>query len=386
VTAAPPLSIVIVARNEAASLPRLLRSLGPFLEGGGDVLVVDTGSTDDTTAVSAAGGCRVESIGGRFDSVLDEARACDIDDRFARNGEAPLVRAGSRMFHFGAARQYAGWRARHDMVLQLDASDEVIALDGRALRAHLAQDGVVLFQYELRLNDVALRVARFYDRRVFEWRGRSHEGLYGIQDRAGRSGSIQCGEQELLVRHHADGLKTRNYLPGLALDAMAHPDEPRWQHYLGRELYYQRRHASAIAVLEAHAALETAWRVERAQSLCFAGECYERLGRPPDAIDCYERAVLMDDSRREAHLRLAGLYCRLGDFARAALYAEQSLRIPRAIHYPEPQSHYTIAPHALLYWSLLWLGRRAEARLHWEECRRLAPDDAGVQEHGRWFW
>jgi glycosyltransferase involved in cell wall biosynthesis len=56
---APGFSVVVIARDEARTLPRLVRSLAPVLERGGEVLVVDTGSTDDTVRVARRHGCRV---------------------------------------------------------------------------------------------------------------------------------------------------------------------------------------------------------------------------------------------------------------------------------------------------------------------------------------
>jgi tetratricopeptide (TPR) repeat protein len=338
-------------------------------------------------AVAAAHGCRVENAGDRFDRVLGPAEADAIEQRFARDGEGPLVHAGSRLFDFGAARQAAGWQASNDVVLQLDASDEVVACDWEALNAYMAGPPPTLFHYELRLGDIVFGAERFYDRRFYVWRGRAHEGLYADPARpaAMEERRIRCTSQELTIRHHKDEGKQRTYLPGLALDALAFPDEGRWWHYLGRELYYQHRDVSAIAVLERHAAMPDAWIVERAQSLCFAGDCCARLGRMSDAAGAYQRAIHLDPTRREPRLRLAALHNWRGEFAEAAACAEQALAIPRTSHYPEPDANYTFVPHALLYWSLLWLGRRDAACEHWNICRRLAPDDRQVREHGSFF-
>ena len=50
------LVLVVIARNEAHHLPRLLASARPWVD---DALVLDTGSTDDTVAVATAHGARV---------------------------------------------------------------------------------------------------------------------------------------------------------------------------------------------------------------------------------------------------------------------------------------------------------------------------------------
>ena len=50
---------MIPALNAAASLSRTLEALGRELEGGGEIIVVDGGSDDATTAIAEERGARV---------------------------------------------------------------------------------------------------------------------------------------------------------------------------------------------------------------------------------------------------------------------------------------------------------------------------------------
>lgn len=382
--AAPRFSVVVIARDEAQTLPRLLGSLDSFMTRGGEVLVVDTGSADATADVARRYGCRVHLAGPGFDSRLTVAQAEAIERRFARDGEGPLVHAGERLFNFADARQFAGTLATHERVLHLDAGDEALALDVDALGARLDAERVGLLEYTLRIHGAALRVARFYDRRCFRWRGRAHEALYG---RAGADAGSRglCDERELLVAHHKDEGKARSYLAGLALDALGHPAEARWKHYLGRELFYHGWYRSALAVLSAHASETGAWAAERVESLSFMGECLEALGAPDEAAERYVLASEVDPTRREPLLRLAALCSRRGDFEGAVAHAARALTIPRTSAFVEEDANYTWLPHSILYWSLFWLGRRQDARRHWDTCLRLAPGDTRFGEHARLF-
>ncbi len=278
-------SIVVLARNEARTLPRLLSDLAAFVESGGELLVVDTGSSDETISIARAHGCRVEEVGPRFDTVLDGSAAAEIERRIAAPTEGPLVGAGQRMFHFGEARNHAGQLARCDFVLQLDASDRVPALDVGALDGWIASGGVGAFEYEQEYGSIALRISRFYDRRRYRWEGRVHEILVARAANTVPPPPLRLDPQQILVRHHKQEDKPRNYLAGLALQVLEWPQRPRWWHYLGRELFYQCWYRSAIAVLQAHAAMENAWAPERSQSLSFAGECFEALGRAGEAME-----------------------------------------------------------------------------------------------------
>ena len=383
---APRFSIVVLTRDEAWALPKLLWNLEDFIERGGEVLVLDTGSTDATVAIAQKRGCHVELVHDQFDAVLDDAQAAEIERRFAKGGEGPLVETGQRLFHFSDARQHAGLLAANRFVLQLDASDEVPALDIDAFDRWIDSGGVESFEYEQLYGNLRLRIARFHDRTRYHWEGRVHElpSTSGPADTTAAS-RMRCDPTQLLVRHHKDENKPRSYLAGLALQVMECPQKSRWWHYLGRELFYHRWYESAIAVLEEHASMEGAWPAERSQSLCFTGESLEALGRVGEAKEVYRRAFTVDPTRREPLLRLAATCCRLGEFEVAARCASQSLAIPYTNPYPEIEANYTWIPHSFLYWSLFWLGQKEQARAHWEAYRSMAPEDSVPREHVRLF-
>ena len=383
---APRFSIIVVARDEVWSLPQLLCGLDGFVERGGELLVVDTGSTDETVAIARRHGCRIELVHDRFDSTLDVAAAAEIERRFARAEEGPLVEAGQRLFHFGDARQLAGCMANNPFVLQLDACDELFAFDLDALDRHIEAGGVRAFEYDQLYGNARLRIARFYDRGRYHWEGRVHEILEPtLSADAAPASTVRCDPTQLLVRHNKDEEKPRHYLAGLALQVMERPEKPRWWHYLGRELYYGRQYRSAIAVLEAHVAMDSAWQAERSQSLCFMGESLEALRQTGDAKTMYQRAAELDPSRREPLLQLATLFSRQGEFEAAAETARRALTIPHTSALPEPDANYTWIPHSILYWSLFWLGRKDEARTHWEICLSLAPQQSRAREYARLF-
>ena len=95
--------------------------------------------------------------------------------------------------------------------------------------------------------------------------------------------------------------------------------------------------------------------------------------------------ALVDPARREPLLNLAGLCQRRGDFQGSVAFAAAALMVPRKSVFVDAEAHYTWHPHAILYWGLFWLGRREEAKIHWEICRRMAPENEKFQEDARLF-
>ncbi len=67
--------LVVIARNEAPRIQRLLRSVSPWVD---RMLVLDTGSTDDTPALAAACGARVEHFAWCDDFSAARNRALDL--------------------------------------------------------------------------------------------------------------------------------------------------------------------------------------------------------------------------------------------------------------------------------------------------------------------
>ena len=71
--AAPPrLALVVIARDEARRIGRLLDSVRPWVD---EMLVLDTGSADGTAAVARAHGARVEHFAWCDDFAAARNRA-----------------------------------------------------------------------------------------------------------------------------------------------------------------------------------------------------------------------------------------------------------------------------------------------------------------------
>ncbi len=93
--------LVVIARNEAATIGRLLASVRPFVD---DLLVMDTGSTDDTVRLAEAAGARVahfpwiDDFAAARNAALDAAAAdwhvvLDADEWLIGEGSGPALDA-----------------------------------------------------------------------------------------------------------------------------------------------------------------------------------------------------------------------------------------------------------------------------------------------------
>src|SRR5205807_3215793 len=73
------LSVVIITHNEEANLPRTLESVRPLIsDGKGEIIVVDSGSTDRTVEIAKSLGAKVyveewKGYGAQKNSGIDKA-------------------------------------------------------------------------------------------------------------------------------------------------------------------------------------------------------------------------------------------------------------------------------------------------------------------------
>ncbi|MCR5216702.1 MAG: glycosyltransferase [Lachnospiraceae bacterium] len=141
------ISVCIITKNEADNLRKCLKSIKPY---GFEIVVVDTGSTDETKEVIDT----YADISGNFTWCND----------------------------FSAARNYSLGLASNDAILILDSDEWIESCDVDGLRYFMQIHPEWVGRIE-RINDLAdansnkahERISRFFDRRYYEYYGRIHE-------------------------------------------------------------------------------------------------------------------------------------------------------------------------------------------------------------------
>jgi len=179
----PNFSVVLIARNEEKTLPRLLESLGEFRAREGEIVLVDTGSSDKTAEIARTSGCIVEEVGDRFQRVItqDEAfqmnLALDLDDK-------AVVEPEDRLFDYSAARNYAATLAKTKFVFTPDCDEVLTMLNLDEINKVLEEPDADLLEYDFVFSHdaegnelIKFMHSKFYDRTKFEWRGVIHEVL-----------------------------------------------------------------------------------------------------------------------------------------------------------------------------------------------------------------
>lgn len=373
----PNFSMVLISRNEEKTLPRMLKSIKPFLQEGGDVVIMDTGSTDNTVAIAKEAGCHVIEVGDRFHYTITDEIATLINEKFIVDGEDEVVKEGDRLFNFSAARNYAATFAANDMISCQDCDEEYTTLDINTIH-HLIGKGHKQFEYnfvfshdEYGKEAIKFIQSKFYDRTKLQWVGIIHEVLQQITSEPVERCFLP---EDIFKLEHWQNHETNRtgYLKGLALDCFSNPNNDRNSHYFARELMYQGRLHSAIKEFKRHIAMDR-WPAEKAQSMIYVGDCYGQLNIPMKQVEWYQKAFELDSSRRESLIKLAYFYKHNNSPQKVACYVAAAMEIPWIGFYSNQRSHYENTPHELMYWAKGWLGDIEGAKYHIKKALEYQP-------------
>ena len=345
------ISVYAICKNEAQFAARWAASM----QEADQVVVLDTGSTDDTVQILRQAGVQVyeEKIEPwRFDVARNRAlELVDADTDLCVCTDLDEVFSGPwRHLVEQAWTPDVSWiRCRFVWSFQPDGSE-----------------GLVYWH------------TRMHSRRGFRWVHPVHEALEC--DWKGRVVDLQ-GVQLL---HYSDPDKPRaQYLPLLELAVQEEPESDRNVHYLGREYFFHGRWDDCITTLQYHLQMPSAkWVEERCASMRYIGQAYLAKGEPKAAENWFLRACAESPGLREPWLGLAKSGYDQKDWELVAWAARRCLQITaRSSTYVTEADAWGAAPHDYLALGLFYTGRRREALQAAEQAAALAPWDARLERN-----
>ena len=291
--------VYAISKNEAQFADRWMNSMSEADQ----VVVLDTGSSDDTVEKLRARGALVVSqvvSPWRFDTarnlsldlVPEDADICvctDLDEVFQ-----------------------PGWRSLLEAVWFPGAGQATYRYTWS-----FNQDGSegVVFWYE-----------KIHARHGYRWVHPVHEVLKWTGE--GKPGPTVVADG-VQLDHHPDPAKSRGqYLPLLELSVAEAPDDDRNMHYLGREYLYRGRWDDCIQTLKHHLSMPAAtWADERAASMRYIAKAYAMKGERRAARDWYLRAIAQAPHLREPYMDLALLLYEDGEWEGVLYFTGCALNI-----------------------------------------------------------
>lgn len=378
------LSAYILAYNEEENVGPLMDSL----KGVHDVVVLDNGSTDRTVELFRERGAHVEdgTTVGKYTATEE-----DVASFRERYGFGPGFVAGEVFDHAGERRNYAASLCKNDWVVNPDC-DERPEWDLRKVRGMMNGQGGLRHRYIFKHAPdgtplIEFILCKLYNREVGHFVGRIHEVLVDQTTRLPVASEF-CPD---FVLHHwrKDRPHRATHLKQLEFQAQRE-DTARNLYYLGREYADKNEHEKSLAVYQRYLDLPGGdFFAQRCQAYLCMAACYRHLGRFDEAVDAYHRAMIEDDTRRDAFFHLGMLYMERNEFRKAIIWFSAADTIPL-----NPQGYlndirlYTWAVHDQLSVCYHRLGQQDVAFAHWLEALKHLPEDeqgARILGNGRWM-
>ena len=347
------ISLCMIVKNEQAVLGRCLESVADVVD---EIIVVDTGSSDDSRQIASQYGAR-----------LYDFPWCD---------------------DFSAARNAAFAKGEMDYLFWLDA-DDILEADQAHKLQQLKENlnpatDVVTMKYHVGYDAqgqptlISTRGRLFRRAAGFRWQDPVHEYIP-------MAGKIL--HSDIFVSHkRQSGHGDRNLRIYESLRQQGKPFSPRATYYYARELVDHQRYAEASRYFQQFLDEGQGWIEDNIAACWSQANCYAQLGQPQQRMAALLRSFQYDLPRPEICCSIGADYLAAGDYRRAAYWYEQALIAPQPDHGGFVFTDYhNYIPHIQLAVCYYYLGQLDLGAYHNEQAALAKPGASTPINNRRFF-
>ena len=352
----PTVGLVVLARDEEQSLPRLLASIAGHVD---EVVLVDTGSTDRTVSL-------FEGWAGETGTAHTVGRFRWVDD-------------------FVLARAYADSLATCDWLVWADADDEIRGAEHLRRLAAGAPRRIAGFAMDYAYAfDASGNCSSRYPRERLVRAGRGAWGGNRIHAVKTVDGPVRYVPPTVVewVHHKRPGADVASSawrLRVLRHQLAAEPANPGVLCYLGCEELFAGEFDAAIGHFRRYLDVRSGWDDERAWVTRKLAEARMRQRHFREVLEPAREALRRVPGWPDSCLTLCEAYYHLGDMGAAAYWAKQVIRrgVPKTVLDINPLN-YTQQPRLILADCHARRERPSAAIELYRECLAVTPDDERI--------
>lgn len=288
------LSVCLIVKNEQEVLERCLSCVKRFAD---EIVIVDTGSTDDTLQIAKKFTNNVYNFKWEYD--------------------------------FSAARNFCFSKATCDLVMWLDADDIVLDEDIEKinnLKKVEKPADMYMFEYVLSHESDMTPIFSYARERVF-LRSGNYKWVDAIHEVIIPSGRVEHVDIKIYHEKIKPTPKGRNLKIYHKLKQKKVVFSPRQQFYYARELMFNGYYKKAISELKKFLRMPDGWVENKIQACIDISICMNNLGEFEKACQALLQSFLLAPPRGEAACRLGDNFLRQKKYDDAIFWYKQALSI-----------------------------------------------------------
>lgn len=219
------------------------------------------------------------------------------------------------------------------------------------------------------------------------WKYPVHELLYNTKSETNNynwNNTLDLFD-DIHLHHYPDKTKSRaSYLPLLELRAQEDPNDHYGLIYLAHEYYYRGKYENSINLLNRILTEYTDQynSVEKASCYLFMGDSYKMMKKYDEAISSYMNAIKVDSTYIEPYLNLAKVLMDVDDFDLAAFYIKRGIQNSYRHHtWLERDTSWSYEPWDLLCLASYYSGHIKESIVYAAKALSFAPTDERLQKN-----
>jgi tetratricopeptide (TPR) repeat protein len=351
-------SIVILTKNDSENLSTLLNSLVEFKNCGGEVCIIDIGSTDNTLEIANDWGCKIDN-GTIYLRNIDNDMVNIINEKFDN-----LINNTDNYFDYSGLKNYAASIVSNDMLFIINANINLINFDIQDIQNYI-DAGYDLINFETLDNNI---INSIYNRQKFNWENIVCEKLIKITP--DETKEIFTQSLKILSLNNKNFTENdREMLVGLVISCFLNPTD----RFMNQKLLYELNNNYANFTLkELDRQLNIYDDIEKCKLLVDYGDLLLRKNNDDLAIEYYHKAYLICSKLRLPLYKLGQYYYNKKIWDRCIFYLEGCLNIPKT-DMSDDDFMYKDGPYSMLYVAWWWNGDIKKGKYYFDKAIEIDP-------------